>query len=243
MANEEESSTKRNECIETSQSKPNLCPGCAKKSLRQSPINIIENQAKYQEFRPFTFTGFENLSISNGTLKAWNTGGTLKFLAKSGVAYLEGGPLNVRYDFIEMHFHWGDVSKLEEPRGSEHKINGRTYPLELHMVHKNLHDETIEDALTHENGLCVLAFLFEIVKENDNDLELPGLDGILDVVDSVVEADSIFHKAKKEEKIKEGRRFKAVNVANFLPFLVDEYFTYRGSLTTGKHMKIKLGSN
>ena len=48
-----------------------------------------------------------------------------------------------------------------EMKGSEHTFNGKSFPLELHMVHKNIHDETVGDALLHENGLCVLGFMFD----------------------------------------------------------------------------------
>ena len=41
------------------------------------------------------------------------------------------------------------------------------YPLELHMVHRNIHDDTVEEALTHENGLTVLGFKFKIVDDEN----------------------------------------------------------------------------
>ena len=46
--------------------------------------------------------------------------------------------------------------------GSEHSIDGHKYPMELHMVHRNIHDETVDEALEHENGLTVLAFKFQV---------------------------------------------------------------------------------
>ena len=30
------------------------------------------------------------------------------------------------------------------------------------MVHRNIHDETVDEALEHENGLTVLAFKFQV---------------------------------------------------------------------------------
>ena len=39
------------------------------------------------------------------------------------------------------------------------------YPLELHLVHRNIHDDTVEEALEHENGLTVLGFKFKVVDE------------------------------------------------------------------------------
>ena len=41
---------------------------------RQSPIDIVSKDARYQEFRPFTVSGHETLSIGKGTLTAKNTG-------------------------------------------------------------------------------------------------------------------------------------------------------------------------
>ena len=39
------------------------------------------------------------------------------------------------------------------------------YPLELHLVHRNIHDDTVEEALEHENGITVLGFKFKIVDD------------------------------------------------------------------------------
>ena len=94
---------------------------------------------KYQDYRPFSLIGHENLSISSGTLTATNTGTTVKLLASPDTAWLEGGPLNVRYEFVEMHFHWGDADNKETVVGSEHTLDSVAFPLELHMVHKNNH--------------------------------------------------------------------------------------------------------
>ena len=214
-----------------------LCLSCcatiAKNTHRQSPINIEEKTAKFQDFRPFTFTGYENLSIAKGTLKAKNTGGTLKLLADLGVGLLSGGPLNVQYEFVEMHFHWGDVNASEDEAGSEHKVNGKSYPLELHMVHKNIHDNSIDDALAHENGLCVLAFVFEVI---DYDAPIPGLDALSNIAaEHLTKANTIFDQEQHTSVSNEAgdQKYKDVIVANFLPFLIEEYFTYRGSLTTG----------
>ena len=41
------------------------------------------------------------------------------------------------------------------------------YPLELHLVHRNIHDDTVQEALTHENGMTVLGFKFKIVDDED----------------------------------------------------------------------------
>jgi len=196
---------------------------------RQSPININQSTVKYQDYRPFTFLGHEKLSISSGTLTAANTGTTVKLVAESGTALLEGGPLNVRYEFVEMHFHWGDVETKDKVAGSEHTFDDLAFPLELHMVHKNMHDSSVAGALTHENGLCVLGFVFTIVMD---DAEIPTTG--MDILTHIAE----HHLKNPDDKFDQHSMNNItvggdVNVANFIPLHVEEYFHYRGSLTTG----------
>ena len=82
---------------------------------------------RYQEFRPFTVSGHEGLSLGKGTLVAKNNGNTLKLVASVNhtTAILSGGPLNVDYEFVEMHFHWGEVKNETIQKGSEHRIDGK----------------------------------------------------------------------------------------------------------------------
>ena len=46
--------------------------------------------------------------------------------------HLQGG-LNGSYEFAQAHFHWGSVDDV----GSEHTINGKHYPMEMHLVFWN----------------------------------------------------------------------------------------------------------
>ena len=46
------------------------------------------------------------------------------------------------------------------------------YPLELHLVHRNIHDDTVQEALTHENGMTVLGFKFKIVDDENVNIVL-----------------------------------------------------------------------
>jgi len=199
---------------------------------RQSPIDIETDSVRYQEFRPFKLSGHHLLSIRKGSLYAENTGDTIKFKAKSThtKANLEGGPLNVEYEFVEMHFHWGNVtdnSQQTNAPGSEHKIDGKSYPLELHMVHRNIHDETVAEAVEHENGITVLGFKFQMV--DDDAVTLPALDTLENIVNDFLRAPGSKFTSKD---FKDGISGD-VNVFNFLPVLMDEYFHYHGSLTTG----------
>eukprot|EP00091_Calanus_sinicus_P019978 TRINITY_DN5238_c0_g1_i3.p1 TRINITY_DN5238_c0_g1~~TRINITY_DN5238_c0_g1_i3.p1 ORF type:complete len:296 (-),score=96.56 TRINITY_DN5238_c0_g1_i3:188-1075(-) len=193
------------------------------------PINIKQSSVKFQDYRPFTLIGHENLSISSGTLTATNTGTTVKLLAAPGTALLEGGPLNVRYEFVEMHFHWGNMENKEAVAGSEHTIDSEAFPLELHMVHKNVHDPSVGEALTHENGICVLGFLFTLVKD-DADIPTIGMDALAKIVEEHLQNPNDKFGQEAMNNFSVGGD---VNVANFLPLYLSEYFHYKGSLTTG----------
>ena len=196
---------------------------------RQSPINIKQTTVKYQDYRPFTFLGHEKLSISSGTLTATNTGTTVKLVAEPDTALLEGGPLNVRYEFVEMHFHWGDLDSKQMVAGSEHTIDDVAFPLELHMVHKNIHDASVGEALTHENGLCVLGFLFTVVKDDSN-IPTTGMDVLTHIAEHHLKNPNDKFDQNAINNISVGGD---VNVANLIPLHLDKHFHYRGSLTTG----------
>jgi len=197
---------------------------------RQSPIDIETDSVRYQEFRPFKLTGHHLLSLRKGSLIVENTGNTIKLKAKSThtKATIEGGPLNVEYEFVEMHFHWGNVSSsVDNAPGSEHKIDGKSYPLELHMVHRNVHDETVAEAVEHENGITVLGFKFQVV--DDEEVAVPAMETLEEIIEK---------KLREPGSIWTAEDFKGdisgdINVFNFLPVLMDEYFHYHGSLTTG----------
>eukprot|EP00092_Neocalanus_flemingeri_P011527 GFUD01012422.1.p1 GENE.GFUD01012422.1~~GFUD01012422.1.p1 ORF type:complete len:383 (+),score=108.08 GFUD01012422.1:63-1151(+) len=209
-----------------------MAMGKCRKGERQSPIDIVSTDCRYQEFPPFQMSGHDTLSIRKGTLYAKNNGGkSLKLYASQNHtrALLSGGPLNVEYEFLEMHLHWGDVtSDGARGEGSEHSIDGLTYPAELHMVHRNIHDEETSEALEHENGLTVLGFKFQVVKKTKSTYK--GMDMLAKIANEfLVEPNSKFDTDNLKTKYVEGD----VNVVNFLPVLMDEYFYYRGSLTTG----------
>ena len=48
---------------------------------RQSPIDIVTSEVRYQEYRPFHLAGYEKLSLKQDSLTIKNTGTTLKMYA------------------------------------------------------------------------------------------------------------------------------------------------------------------
>ena len=67
-------------------------------------------------------------------------------------------PQGVTYQLVQIHWHWG----LNNSVGSDHLLNGISYPLELHMVHYNEKYANMEEALEHPDGMAVNAFLYQV---------------------------------------------------------------------------------
>lgn len=79
---------------------------------------------------------------------------------------ISGGPLTGVYEFLQLHFHWGDNDTV----GSEDLIDGRSYPMELHMVFYKKVYRNQREALDHPDGLTVLAFFYEVSCESEEAL-------------------------------------------------------------------------
>jgi hypothetical protein len=69
-----------------------------------------------------------------------------------------GGGFTDTYVFQQLHFHWGSDDSI----GSEHTVNGKSYPGELHLVHYNSKYGDYKSALKHSDGLAVLGVLFQV---------------------------------------------------------------------------------
>ena len=93
----------------------------------------------------------------------------------------------LRFNFLQLHWHWGSNSS----QGSEHTLNGKEFPIEIHLVHVNtkyLNDDgspSVEN-LNQPDGLAVLGVFYEI-SEEDND----GLTTVLDKVAMIQTANQI----------------------------------------------------
>ncbi|KAK4468707.1 hypothetical protein MN116_007887 [Schistosoma mekongi] len=71
------------------------------------------------------------------------------------------GLFDKKYEIVQMHFHWGGVDTY----GSEHTIDGRRFPLELHIVsyRRELYS-SFNDAVIRPGGLAVLGIMHDVVK-------------------------------------------------------------------------------
>lgn len=126
--------------------------------------------------------------------------------------YIKGGGLNHTYKTKQLHFHWGNDNSY----GSEHSLDGKFFPVELHIVNWNSDKYTsFDEAKTQPDGLAVIAIWFTISQDNNTLLD--------DVINAV------------QDLILQGQSRKpipAFPLYELLPARSHRYFRYQGSLTT-----------
>ncbi|XP_037135051.1 carbonic anhydrase-like isoform X1 [Syngnathus acus] len=122
----------------------------------QSPVNIETTKAvKDEHLDGFAFTQFDDKHVIKYIT---NTGHTVKFVLNEGAMEVSGGGLGHVYSTIQFHFHWGSLSN--DSKGSEHTIDSKRFPMEVHIVNKRK-DLTLEEAVNTTTGLAVLGFFIE----------------------------------------------------------------------------------
>jgi carbonic anhydrase len=182
----------------------------AARGPRQSPVDINTKATHYDPNlakTPLTIK-YQN----EPTLHLENPG--LSFKAHiSADSTITGGPLGKDvYRLVQFHFHWG----LDDKSGSEHTLNGKMYPSELHLVHYNTSKyASFADAVTQPDGLAVIGVLIKVGPRDHEGFNLLS---------------SNTSKVKcKGSCCDTGVTF---NPSSLLPEDVSRYWTYEGSLTT-----------
>uniref|UniRef100_A0A3Q1HVA7 Carbonic anhydrase n=1 Tax=Anabas testudineus TaxID=64144 RepID=A0A3Q1HVA7_ANATE len=173
---------------------------------RQSPINIIPKEAKYDSsLKPLKLR--YDPSNAKGIL---NNGHSFQvdYVDDTDSSTLTGGPISGKYRLKQFHFHWGS----SDDRGSEHTVNGIKYPCELHLVHWNTKYPSFGEAANQPDGLAVVGVFLKIGAAN------PRLQKVLDALDGI--------KTKGKQTT-----FSNFDPKTLLPGSLD-YWTYEGSLTT-----------
>lgn len=177
----------------------------------QSPINIVRSRTFYDEYLDVVnYNGYldplRNVSIVND-------GHTVKVSSsKANYVGIAGVGLNGWYKFEQLHFHWGSNSSL----GSEHRIDGYTFPMEMHLVHMNTKYSTGEEALKHRDGLAVVAVFFQ-VSSRDN----PALSAIVEAV-----------RQMSNESATRVNLTSIPPLRQLMPWYPQLFYRYKGSLTT-----------
>ncbi|XP_044296598.1 carbonic anhydrase 15-like [Varanus komodoensis] len=182
----------------------------------QSPINIDRRKTQRDKnLDEILFEGYDQ--APPGRWRLLNDGHTVVMTLDGASAAeqinITKGGLGEKFRALQFHFHWGDLDR----NGSEHMVDGRQYPMEMHLVHVNTKYKTTNEAKGHPNGLAVLSFLFK-VSETDNTNYNTIIAGLKNIsrADDYVDLASTF------------------SLRNLLPSMasLSKYYRYKGSLTT-----------
>ncbi|KER19299.1 hypothetical protein T265_15589, partial [Opisthorchis viverrini] len=133
-------------------------PKCA--GNNQSPIDLVENEAQYNSsLGPVNIFPLTERSAATLEFTLSNTEHSAQITIPAETFAVSFGDSTVAdYEVCQIHFHWG--SNMDS--GSEHKINGKSYVLETHVVTYKKPYRNFETALTKNDGLAVLSFLHKL---------------------------------------------------------------------------------
>nr|XP_020461749.1 carbonic anhydrase 4-like [Monopterus albus] len=122
----------------------------------QSPVNIeTKNVVMNKQLDAFKYTNFDNKNIINYII---NSGHTVTCVLKENMVEVSGGHLQYVYSTSQFHFHWGSASSHSE--GSEHTVDSKRYPMEMHIVSKR---KDFTEATHFPDALAVLGFFIEVM--------------------------------------------------------------------------------
>ncbi|CAF2985802.1 unnamed protein product [Rotaria sp. Silwood2] len=118
------------------------------------------------------------------------------------------------YRVEQIHFHWGHSN--DNVNGSEHLLEGRSYPLEMHVVTYSSWFSNIVEAMTNTRALAVVGVFFELSNEPN-----PFLQPIVNVLEHIRD---------------KGKRVIVEEDFNLKGLIGEKrmrrYYRYDGSLTT-----------
>lgn len=183
--------------------------GCAGK--QQSPIDIRTTQTEYDP-KLNDFAIWFDPPKPGSTFHVVNNGHTIQ-VNMGGDFHVTNGGLPSVYKTAQFHFHWGHA----DHQGSEHLIDNRASPLELHIVnYDSVNYKSIGTAMVQPMGLAVLGVMYEVGDEDNEALE-----PILQAMEHVKDPENdLIHD------------LPAQRIRDFLPSDTTKYYRYNGSLTT-----------
>jgi carbonic anhydrase len=178
----------------------NECAGA-----RQSPIDLEEKSANRAPFPTLEFVNHDRLVARTYLV---NNGHVVQGAAENENAdvLVRGGPLDTDYKWIQFHFH----------TPGEHTVDGKSFPMELHLVYANTRYKDVPEASTHPDGLLTVAILFEVAASENRSLR-PIVKGVSKLATTGAASVEVMPR---------------VRLSAFLPTNTSKYFTYSGSLST-----------
>jgi len=232
----------------------------------QSPIKIDTTMMPAWIHAPIKYKSYfvnpkhnnkwhKGLLENNGHTIVWHFGGhggnKMMPFKKCGKKYacpsIRSGPFggdthSHAYHLLAAHFHWGALG--DNMKGSEHELNGRKYPLEMHLVHIedrfiNFTDGTYDStaAGADKYGYAVLAIMFDV--DDMRAMNLSPLSGINDAAVKLANPPAIREAEERqlENEHEEALRGLQEGLEELMPL------DSNGKLVRSSHSEVKLRLN
>ena len=186
---------------------PHNWGGQCKNGKSQSPINLMSNTSNPMERWAFSYSYRYKVpcTIENG-------GNSIKFsFETSKPTTISGGDLNGEFLLSHGTFHWGST----DTEGSEHMVEGKSFPLEIQLVHYNSKYGSYKKSVGKKDGLAVFAVLHKL-SEKDNSKLSP----LINSLEQITNPGATFTLEKEIEP------------RSILPMIASPLYRYTGSLTT-----------
>ncbi|CAK8672208.1 unnamed protein product [Clavelina lepadiformis] len=183
----------------------------------QSPINFIS-----ENINPTTETGSLELSSAyheETSGQIINNGHTIMYKVSEDVGlYFTDNKRT--FQVVQVHFHWGSgkvgEKGIELIGGSEHTVDGKHFPMEMHIVHKK-----VPEGGDGNDNLAVIAVFLDYKEKNV--LESQSAD---DALQLITKSFDVVNYLDEEDHISDGPK-----LYDFFP-KNKTYYRYMGSLTT-----------
>lgn len=190
---------------------------------RQSPIDVITAATVNAQMPALVFVtppnGREGYTV---TLKNNGHGFSISSDRFSGSHLhlpFSNSSKKVKYTLAQFHFHWNDGTL--SPNGSEHRVDGRQWPLEGHFVHYDSRFRDLGAAVASgaADALAVVGVMYDVTDDYDDDLH--------NVFAKL--SQNLFHIRDSNSSF--GMEMD-VDLIGFLPTDLERFWRYEGSLTT-----------
>ncbi|XP_064110885.1 uncharacterized protein LOC135218483 [Macrobrachium nipponense] len=189
---------------------PQISASCG--GNKQSPINIATSSTVKESWSPLVFTNFNFTPMKMVLLN--NDNGAVIVPSMEYNATVQGGPFETPYKFFHYHFHWGSP----DTNGSEHTIDGKRYPGEIHMLVYNQSLDGLRQSLGVEKGIYEVSVFLEF-----SDADNPKLANVISGLEKVVLSLS-------------SNDLTPFPLENLLPSNRQDFYLYDGSITTPSPM-------
>ncbi|KAJ8678779.1 hypothetical protein QAD02_014566, partial [Eretmocerus hayati] len=137
------------------------------KGRRQSPVNLDPQRLLFDP-------NLQSLHLDKHKVGGilTNTGHSVVFTVDNDTRQpvnISGGPLSYRYQFHEIHLHYG----LTDNVGSEHTVDGYNFPAEIQIFGFNSHlYNNFSDALQRAQGIVAVSLLLQVGDNSNPEVRL-----------------------------------------------------------------------